>query len=153
MKLRDAVGKEIGCNFDPSHLFVQHVDVLESIRFLGDLIWHIHMKDTRIDPHNLRLQGLLDTTVPPTDPKNRVWTFTCVGWGHDESFWRDFITNLRFVGYEGALSVEMESDYMDIDDGMEKQFDLLRRLVLAPPPAPGERWWEVAGLHGIGRDE
>ena len=49
--------------------------------------------------------------------------------------------------------MEMESDYMDIDDGMEKQFDLLRRLVPAPPPVPGVRWWEVAGLHGIGRDE
>ena len=58
--------------------------------------------------------------------------------GTTKSFWRDFVTNLRFVGYEGALSVEMESDYMDIDDGMEKQFDMLRRLVLGPAPGlPG----------------
>ena len=153
MKLRDAVGDIVGCNFDPSHLFVQQIDVLESIRYLGDLIWHTHMKDTRIDPHNLRLQGLLDTTVPPTDPKNRVWTFTCVGWGHDVAFWRDFFTNLRFVGYEGALSVEMESDYINLDDGMQKQFDLLRELTLAPAPVAGERWWEVAGLDAIGRDD
>ena len=152
MKLRDAVGSTIGCNLDPSHLFVQQIDVLETIRFLGDALLHVHMKDTRMDERNLRLQGLLDTTTPMASPQDRAWTFGLVGWGHDEKFWRDFITNLRFIGYQGALSVEMEVDYMDVLEGVKKSFEYLRPLVMGDPPAPGERWYEICGFHGIVED-
>ena len=152
MKLREAVGSTIGCNLDPSHLFVQQIDVLETIRFLGEALLHVHMKDTRIDERNLRLRGLLDTTTPMASPQDRAWTFGLVGWGHDEKFWRDFITNLRFIGYEGALSVEMEVDYVGVLDGVKKSFEYLRPLVMEGPPEPGARWYEICGFHGIVED-
>jgi sugar phosphate isomerase/epimerase len=152
MRLREAVGAVIGCNLDPSHLFVQQVDVLETIRFLGDALLHVHMKDTRIDERNLGIRGLLDTTTPMTSPQDRAWTFGLVGWGHDEKFWRDFITNLRFVGYSGAISVEMEVDYLEVSDGLRKSFEFLRPLVMEAPPAPGTNWYEQAGLHGFAQD-
>ncbi len=152
MKLREAVGATIGCNLDPSHLFVQQIDVLETIRFLKDALFHIHIKDTRIDERNVRLLGTLDTTVPMANPQDRPWTFGLVGWGHDEKFWRDFITNLRFVGYKGALSVEMEVDYMDVIDGVKKSFEYLRPLVMEDPPAFGKTWYEYCGFHDIVKD-
>ena len=152
MKLRDAIGPIIGCNLDASHFFVQQIDVLEAIRFLGDALLHTHIKDTRIDERNLKLRGLLDTTTPMPNPQDRAWTFTLVGWGHDEKFWRDFITNLRFIGYDGSLSVEMECDYMDVKDGLEKSFAFLRPLVMEQPPVPGTRWYEYPGFQSIVED-
>ena len=152
MQLREAIGPIIGCNLDPSHLFVQQIDVIETIRFLDDALFHIHMKDTRIDPRNLRLRGVLDTTTPMANPQDRAWTFGLVGWGHDEQFWRDFITNLRFINYTGALSVEMEVDYMQVEDGLRKSFEYLRPLVMAPAPEPGTKWYEECGFHGIVED-
>ncbi len=152
MKLRETIGPIVGCNLDPSHLFVQHIDVLETIAYLGDLLLHVHVKDTRMENRNLKLQGLLDTTQTPAHPEKRSWTFTLIGWGHDQKFWRDFITTLRFIGYEGALSVEMESDYMDVKDGLEKSIDFLRPLVMEAPPKKGTSWWELAGFHQIVED-
>jgi sugar phosphate isomerase/epimerase len=141
MRLREAIGPVIGCNLDPSHLFVQQIDVLESIMFLSDAIYNVHIKDTRIDPQNLKLQGLFDDT-PHIHPEKRAWVFTLIGWGHDQTFWRDFITTLRFAGYEGSLSVEMECDYMDVKEGVEKSVAFLKPLLLET--APGRRWWEYA---------
>jgi sugar phosphate isomerase/epimerase len=150
MKLRDAVGPAIGCNFDPSHLFVQQIDVLESILYLGDALWHVHIKDTRFRPAKLGRLGTLDTTTLSTRPQDRPWSFTLVGWGHDDLFWRDFVANLQFIGYEGALSIEMEDDLFNMRDGLEKSFAYMKRLVLDVPPGPGERWWEYGGLDALG---
>lgn len=153
MKLREAIGPIVGCNLDPSHLFVQHIDVLETIAYLGDRLLHVHIKDTRMEPRNLKLQGLLDTTQTPSNPEKRSWTFNLIGWGHDRRFWRDFITTLRFIGYEGALSVEMECDYMDVREGLEKSIQFLKPLVMGPPPGKGTGWWELAGFHQITEDD
>ena len=142
MKLREAVGPVIGCNLDPSHLFVQQIDLIEAIKYLSDAIYHVHIKDTRFDRAKMAVQGLFDP-ASHQEPENRAWMFTLIGWGHDELFWRDFLTTLRFVGYEGALSVEMESAYIDVKEGLAKSIEFLKPLV--PRDPPGTRWWEYAG--------
>jgi len=50
MKLRNAVGEEIGANCDLSHLFWQGCDPVEVIHYLGKqgALYHAHMKDTVI---------------------------------------------------------------------------------------------------------
>jgi sugar phosphate isomerase/epimerase len=53
LKLRNAVGPEIGCNFDPSHLFWQGADVGAAIRSVGDAIFHFHAKDCKLDHRNI----------------------------------------------------------------------------------------------------
>ena len=54
LKLREAVGPEIGANFDPSHLIWQGMDPVAVIRELGgDAIFHVHAKDTRLDKYNM----------------------------------------------------------------------------------------------------
>jgi len=57
--------------------------------------------------------------------------------------------NLRFINYTGALSVEMEADYMEVKDGLRKSFDFLRPLVMRPAPDPGTKWYDHRGFHGI----
>lgn len=149
MKLREVIGPVIGCNLDPSHLFVQQIDLFETIRFLGEAIYHVHMKDTRFDPGRMKLQGILDNTSY-LRPEERSWMFTIVGWGHDQKFWRDFITTLRFVGYEGSLSIETESEYISVKEGLEKSFSFIKPLILHDPP--GTKWWQYAGLNTFVED-
>ena len=60
LRLRDVAKGTIGCNFDPSHMFWQQVDVATAIRALGDCIYHVHAKDCKIDPGNTALNGVLD---------------------------------------------------------------------------------------------
>ena len=45
LRLREAVGPVLGCNFDPSHLFWNGVDPVAAIRKLGEAIFHMHGKD------------------------------------------------------------------------------------------------------------
>ena len=46
LKLREAVGPEIGANLDPSHLIWQGMDLIAVIRELGkaNAIFHFHAK-------------------------------------------------------------------------------------------------------------
>src|SRR5215472_9794548 len=46
LKLRSIAGPNVGCNFDPSHLFWQQIDPIAAVRILGDAIFHVHAKDT-----------------------------------------------------------------------------------------------------------
>ena len=50
LALRDRVGEAVGANFDPSHLMWMGADPIAAIRALGNAIYHVHAKDTRVDP-------------------------------------------------------------------------------------------------------
>ena len=114
------------------------------MHYLGDLIENVHLKDTLIHEPNARLRGLFDST-DPTQPEHRSWAFTLPGWGHDEQTWREVITTLRFLGYEGILSLEMESEYIEIQEGLEKTAAFIKSMVLEEPQGPS--WWQVTELH------
>jgi sugar phosphate isomerase/epimerase len=130
LALRDAVGsKNIGANFDPSHLFWQGVDPSHAIRALGDSIFHFHAKDTVIDPINATVNGVLDTK-PYSDLIHRSWIFRTVGYGHSEDVWRSMISNLRLVGYDGALSIEHEDGLMSQNEGFEKAAEFLKPIII-----------------------
>lgn len=130
LALRDAVGtKNIGANFDPSHLFWQGVDVVAAIRALGDAIFHFHAKDTIIDAVNTRVNGVLDTKRY-NDVLHRSWVFRTVGYGQPEKTWRDIVSNLRLVGYEGSLSIEHEDALMSQREGFEKAAHFLKSILI-----------------------
>ena len=63
-------------------------------------------------------------------PETRSWTYTLAGWGHGAVTWREFITTLRLTGYDHVISVEMESEYIDVDEGLKKSVELLIPIVL-----------------------
>ena len=78
LKLRKAVGNTIGANFDPSHLVWQGMEPAAAIRMLGDAIYHVHAKDTKVDPINTARIGVLDTKHYG-DEINRAWVFRALG--------------------------------------------------------------------------
>ncbi len=138
LKLREAVGNVIGANFDPSHLFWQGIDPIASVRKLGKAIYHVHAKDTRIDNINTSTNGVLDTK-PYSDEVNRSWIFRTVGYGHDYEFWKDFVSNLRMVGYDYVLSIEHEDSLMSVNEGFSKAVSFLKEILLTEQA--GEMWW------------
>ena len=138
LKLRAAVGPEIGANYDPSHLFWQGMDPVATIRELGDAIFHVHAKDCRIDPINTARNGVLDTKHYG-DEINRSWIFRTVGYGHSDLVWKDIVSNLRLVGYDHVLSIEHEDSLMTPNEGFEKAVKFLQDVLITE--AAGEMWW------------
>jgi len=138
LKLRDAAGEQIGANFDPSHLFWQGIDPIASVRKIGKAIFHVHAKDTRVCPYNTPVNGVLDTKHY-SDEINRSWIFRTVGYGHDYSFWKDFVSNLRMVGYDGVLSIEHEDSLMSANEGLTKAVTFLKQVLLTEEL--GAMWW------------
>jgi DNA-(apurinic or apyrimidinic site) lyase len=140
LRLREATNERVGANFDPSHLYWQGIDVTEAIRFLGehDGIHHVHAKDTKVYEANARTKGVLDTTAY-TEEGDRSWLFRTVGYGHGEAHWKDVVSTLRMVGYDGALSIEHEDSLTSSREGLEKAVDVLQRAVFET--TPGEAYW------------
>jgi len=133
MRLRDAVGETVGANLDPSHLMWMGADPLAAAHALGEAVYYVHAKDTRIDPVNAGINGVIDTT-PGSDYKARAWSYITLGLGHDETWWRAFIAALAAAGYDGVLSIEHEDPAMSAEEGVEKSVELLRRVIVNRPP-------------------
>ena len=126
MRLRGAVGEVAGCNFDPSHLFWQGIDVVEAVKEIaraGALV-HVHAKDTALDAGNVRRNGVLDTK-PYDRILERSWSFRTVGYGQGVDLWRRLLSTLSAMGYDGAISIEHEDGLMSIDEGLAKAVRLL----------------------------
>jgi len=138
LKLRKAVGNVIGANFDPSHLFWQGIDPVEAIKYMGNSIHHFHAKDTQLFNDNVKKNGVLDMKSYG-NLLERAWVFRTVGYGHDTKVWKDMITMLRIVGYDGAVSIEHEDSLMSIKEGLEKAVSFLQSLVIEEQP--GAAWW------------
>ncbi|WP_436928947.1 sugar phosphate isomerase/epimerase family protein [Halosimplex halobium] len=140
LELRERTNEYIGANFDPSHLFWQGIDITEAIRFLGeeDAIHHFHAKDTKVYESNSRVKGVLDTE-PYTEEPDRSWLFRSIGYGHGEEFWKDVVSTLRMVDYDGALSIEHEDSLTSPNEGLEKAIDVLQRSVFET--TPGDAYW------------
>lgn len=96
---RDIPSKNLGLNFDPSHMVWQLMDYLGAIRKFGDRIWHTHAKDATLDRHKLNEVGLL--ALP-----NLFHTPKLPGLG--EVQWGAFFATLMETGYRGAVCVEVE---------------------------------------------
>jgi sugar phosphate isomerase/epimerase len=138
LRLRLAVGPNLGVNFDPSHFFWQGVDVPSAIRALGDSIFHVHAKDVALDRQNVAINGVIDTKTYRRMAE-RSWLFRSVGWGHDELEWKRIVSALRIGGYDYVMSIEHEDALASIDEGLQAAVNLLSRVVLSEPPV--DAWW------------
>jgi len=137
LKLRNAVGDSIGANFDPSHLWWQGIDPIAAVRELGQegALYHVHAKDTKIDPYNSGRNGNLDTKSYG-DIMNRSWVFRSVGYGHSVEWWKDFVSTLRAVGYDYVLSIEHEDGLMSSMEGLRKALGVLKEAVIFEEAGP-----------------
>jgi sugar phosphate isomerase/epimerase len=134
-RLREAVGEEICCNYDPSNIEWMGIDTLEAIIALGDTIKHVHAKDCKTYPRNSSINGMLDPKSYSDEP-NRAWNFRTVGWGHGVKYWTQFLINLRMVGYDHVLSIEHEDGLMSPREGLDKAVSFLNRILLKEDPGP-----------------
>lgn len=138
LRLREAVGDEIGANLDPSHLIWQGMDTVAVIKKLGKAIFHFHAKDTKIDLYNNAMNGVLDTKSYG-DELQRSWVFRTVGYGLDYSKWKEIISALRLVGYDYVISVEHEDSLMSANEGLEKALTFLKEVMMFEKK--GQMWW------------
>jgi len=138
LKLKEAVGEEIACNFDPSHLFWQGIDPLMAIKLMGNLIVHVHAKDSRVDEGVVKWRGVNDWKHYG-EIAGRAWTFRTCGYGHDKLWWNSFVSMLRLAGYDGIISIEHEDPLMSANEGFKKAVSFLKEVLLYEPV--GEMWW------------
>lgn len=140
LRLREATGKAIGANLDPSHMWWQGIDPVQAIHILGreGAIHHFHAKDTTIDPVNVNRHGITDMQSY-TMMLDRAWQFRSVGFGHDLKTWADIISALRLVGYDYVVSIEHEDGLMSVEEGFSKAVDNLQQVLIREPL--GEMWW------------
>ncbi|WP_405577713.1 sugar phosphate isomerase/epimerase family protein [Streptomyces sp. NBC_01092] len=88
-----------GLNFAPSHLVWQDFDPAGFLYDFRDRIYHVDSKDAR-----KRLDGRTGR-LPWGDPR-RGWG--CVSASHGDVRWEDVFSMLRFIRYDGPVSVDWE---------------------------------------------
>ena len=130
LKLRAAVGEEIGANNDLSHLFWQGCNPVEVIHLLGreGAIFHAHMKDTVLYPDKVAKYGVLNFVFEKQDLKTASDAFRAVGYGHGASAWKDILRAYMDVGYDGILSVENEDPILSGEVGVERALYVLKNV-------------------------
>ncbi|MCC6472014.1 MAG: sugar phosphate isomerase/epimerase [Alphaproteobacteria bacterium] len=134
-KLRDAVGETVGANFDPSHLMWMGADPLVAARGLKGAIYHVHAKDTRIDPLLGATNGVIENQLG-SNWQERSWNYVTLGYGHGEQWWGSFCAALAAAGYDDVLSIEHEDMMMPPVEGVEKSVALLERTIVNRPRRP-----------------
>lgn len=88
-----------GLNYDPSHLVWQQMNYLKPLREFAGRLFHIHLKDVRVDRHRLDDVGVLATPLEYHVPK-------IPGLGDIE--WGRFFSVVSETGYRGPVCVEVE---------------------------------------------
>lgn len=128
LKLRKEVGPMIGMNLDPSHLFWMGGDPIQAARELGEALYHIHGKDSRLERGKVEPNGVLDTK-PIEEYSKRSWNYVAVGCGHDVHWWKEFISVARMSGYDDVISLEMEDLTMDALTGVKMSIESLKQAM------------------------
>lgn len=142
-RLREAVGDTVGVNYDPSHPIWMGADPIASVRSLGDAIYHVHAKDTRIETVRAAIDGVLDPRAPDRVDQ-RSWNYVTLGYGRGEDWWKQFCAALKIAGYDDVLSIEHEDMAMSQLEGVRKSVQLLRNCAvnLSQPTQQQSRNWQ-----------
>jgi sugar phosphate isomerase/epimerase len=128
LRLRDAVGEEIGANNDLSHLFWQNCDPVDVIHLLAKhgALYHAHMKDTVVFKDNVDKYGILNFVADEKNFRQSSMTFRAVGYGHGAEVWKDIVKAYMDVGYEGMLSIENEDPILTGEAGVKRAAYVLK---------------------------
>ncbi len=91
--------KSFGLNYDPSHMIWQHMDEVRPIYEFAERIFHVHLKDVRLDRERLNDVGIMATPLEYHTPKLP---------GLGDVKWRAFFSALTEIHYQGPVVVEVE---------------------------------------------
>jgi sugar phosphate isomerase/epimerase len=130
LRLREAVGEEIGANCDLSHLFWQGCDPVEVIHLLGKngALFHAHMKDTTFYPENVNRYGVLNFAFEKQELPEASETFRAVGYGHSAGQWKTILQAYMDVDFEGMFSIENEDPILSGEAGVERAAYVLKNV-------------------------
>lgn len=104
LRLRDAAGRQLGANLDPSHFFWQGIDPVMAARILGEAgcIFHVHAKDCAIDSFNSSVVGKLrqegKICILATNQEKHAAEFMRKEMGFEKIF--DFVVASSDVGHK-----------------------------------------------------
>jgi sugar phosphate isomerase/epimerase len=104
----DAIpSKHFGMTYDPSHLVRLGIDYVRVLNEFGERINHCHGKDTEILHDELYECGVIQTTFGEKYGFSEgSWRYTIPG--HGEVDWGKVAVRLERLGYQGAISIELE---------------------------------------------
>jgi sugar phosphate isomerase/epimerase len=89
-------GDNLGLEWEPCHQMIQLIEPLPQIEEWASRLFHIHGKDATIRPHILRRHGINGATA-------FAWHRTP---GFGDSDWTAIISELRRIGFRGAIDIE-----------------------------------------------
>lgn len=128
-RLRQAVDPLIGMNLDPSHHMWMGGDGIEMAMALGaDAIFHVHAKDMRKERRRFVAQGGLETKFFDKYTE-RAWNYVAMGYGEDRRWWKEFFSVLSMMGYDGAVSLEIEDKTMPALTAIKKSIRFLQDVL------------------------
>ena len=110
-----------GLNYDPSHFVWQQMDYIKPIYEFKDKIFHIHLKDTRIERDRLNDVGIMAYPL-------QYMTAKIPGLG--EINWGRFVSALTDIGFDGPACVEVEDRaFEDSEESVLKSLKLSKRYL------------------------
>lgn len=132
LRMRDAAGEMLGLNLDPSHTFYMGGDPVMMAKKLAaaGMIYHVHGKDTRIEPEVAGLETLMEVGPHDAKPGDRAWNYVALGYGHDQLWWKSFLSALKMNGYDGVVSLEVGDRLMTDVQAIRKSAAFLLEAML-----------------------
>ena len=106
----DAVpSKQIGLEFDPSHLIWQWIDVFAALEEFADRVYVLHAKDTEIFESRVRRSGVFR--------RGGWWRYRLPGFANFD--WKRLFARLHERGFDGPVIIEHEDPVFDGDRRLE----------------------------------
>lgn len=111
----------LGINYDPSHLIRMGIDPIRFVDEFAQRIYHVHAKDTEVDPQAVYNYGTEQPTTfyKPTMFGGPFWRYTIPG--HGQMRWTEALRILEADGYDGGVSIELEDARFNGTEAGEKQ--------------------------------
>lgn len=131
LRLRKECGNNVGVNLDPSHLFWQGIDPVIAIKEFANVgaLFYFHAKDVGYEKQNVARNGVLDYKNFANEAE-RSWLFRTIGYGHGEEKWKEIISTLIMVGYNGVISIEHEDSLISNKEGFNKAIKFLKGILI-----------------------
>lgn len=95
----DLGADNLGLNYDPSHLVLQHMDPVQPLREFQDRLFHLHAKDVKLHRDRINEVGVF---AHPND-----WHTPRIP-GFGEMDWGRFLGAVRETSYRGPVCIEVE---------------------------------------------